>query len=376
MRRGDESHLSGSKIERRLALCDIRSLISGLKEKFVPLFRSCGGFVGLMFALVCVAVPVHGQTPYKIVDHWKIGGTGGWDYLLADPTAHLLYVTHGPRVEVLDTNTGKPVAAITGMKGTHGIALDAIGKYGYISDGGSNQVLVFDRSSFATVTTIPAGTNPDGIVFEPETNTVWAFNGRSKNVTVIDAASNTVVATVVVPGKPEFPVADGKGHVYDNIESENEIVRFDAKAREITGSWKLTDCESPSGLAMDKKHRRLFAVCDGKKMAVVDADSGKQIASPAIGDGPDAAGFSDKFRLAFSSNGEGTLTVVDTEHDFKVIEELATVKGARTMAYDSGSDRIYLSTAQFGPVAEPTAQVPHPRPVALPDSFTIMVVGR
>jgi len=305
----------------------------------------------------------HGQQPYKIVDHWKIGGTGGWDYLQDDPAAHVLYVTHGPRVEVIDTNTGKPVAAITGLKGTHGVALDDAGKFGYISDGGANQVVVFDR------------TNPDGIVFDPATKTVWAFNGRSKSATVIDAASNQVVATIALPGKPEFPVADGKGNVYDNIEDQNEIVRFDAKAKTVTATWRLTDCESPSGLAMDTEHRRLFAVCDGGKMAVVDADTGKQIASPNIGDGPDATRFSSKYQLVFSSNGDGTLTVIDAAHGFKVLGNLPTRKGARTMAYDAASDRVYLSAAQIGPRPAETADNPHHPPI-VPGTFEIVVVGR
>jgi YVTN family beta-propeller protein len=328
--------------------------------------------------LVCIfaAASAFAQQPYRIVDHWKIGGTGGWDYLLADAPAHLVYVTHGPRVEVIDSNTGKAVGAITGMKGTHGVALDDQGKYGYISDGGSNDVLVFDRHTFATVTTIPAGANPDGIVFDPSTKTVWAFNGRSNSVTVIDTATNQVAATIDLPGKPEFPVADGRGSVYDNIESANEIVRIDARSKKIADTWKLPDCDSPSGLAMDRKHRKLFAVCDGKKMAVVDAGTGKQIASPEIGNGPDAAAFSAKHGLAFSSNGEGTLTVVDAAHGYKVIENLPTERGARTMAYDDVKDRVYLVTAKFGPLPAPTAQVPHPRPSALPGTFEIIVAGR
>ncbi len=327
-------------------------------------------------AWMLAVAPGNAQQPYHVLDHWKIGGTGGWDYLLADPAVHLVYVTHGPRVEIVDTDSGKAVGAITGMKGTHGVALDEQGKFGYISDGGSNNVVVFDRHTFQTVTTIAAGTNPDGIVFDPTTKTVWAFNGRSNNVTVIDAATNQVVTTIDVPGKPEFAVADGDGSVYDNIETANEIVRFDARARKITATWKLNDCDSPSGLAIDREHRRLFAVCDGKKMAVVDADSGKQIASPDIGDGPDAANFSAKHQLAFSSNGAGTLTVVDGAHGYKVLEELPTARGARTMTYDEMKDRIYLVTAKFGPPPEPTAQAPHPRPTALPDSFEVIVVGR
>ena len=333
-------------------------------------------FLAAVSVLEAFAGPAAAQEPYQIVDHWKIGGTGGWDYLLVDPDAHVIYVTHGPRVEVVDANSGKVVAAISGMKGTHGIALDDQGRYGYISDGGSNSVLVFDRKTYKTIATIPAGTNPDGIVFDPSTRSVWAFNGRSKNVTVIDTSDNHVVVTLEVPGKPEFPVADGRGSIYDNIETANEIVRFDARTRKITATWKLNDCESPSGLAIDREHRRLFAVCDGKKMAVLDADSGKQLASPEIGDGPDAASFSEKRQLAFSSNGDGTLTVLDAAHDYKVVEVLPTARGARTMTYDEETDRAYLVTAQFGPLPAPTAQVPHPRPSALPDTFEVIVVAR
>jgi YVTN family beta-propeller protein len=332
-------------------------------------------FAVLTLGLIAPACSV-AQKPYQVVKHWTLGGTGGWDYLLADPEAHLLYVTHGPRVEVIDSSTGKPVAAITGMKGTHGVALDRKGRFGYISDGGSNTVVVFDRHTFQTVATIPAGTNPDGIVFDPATQTVWAFNGRSKNVTVIDTATNQVVGTIDVPGKPEFPVADGRGSVYDNIESENEIVRFDAASKKITSTWKLTGCDSPTGLAMDRDRRRLFAVCDGGKMAVVDADTGRQLASPEIGNGPDAANFSDKLQLAFSSNGEGTLSVIDAAHGYAVLETLPTARGARTMTYDDSTDRAFLVTAKFGPAPEATVQSPHPRPAILPDSFEVLVVGR
>jgi YVTN family beta-propeller protein len=325
---------------------------------------------------ICTSITAVAQQPYQILDHWKIGGIGGWDYLLADPGAHLLYVTHGTRVEVLDTKTGKSVGAIVGLKSTHGVALDTDGRFGYISDGGSNNVVVFDRKTFKIMTTIPAGTNPDGLLFEPVTKTVWAFNGRSSDVSVIDAGDNRVVTTIKLSGKPEFPVADGKGSVFVNIETANSISRIDAKTRLVTATWKLADCESPSGLAIDQAHRKLFAVCDAKKMAVVDADSGKQIATPTIGDGPDAAGYSDRFRLAFASAGEGKLTIVDTAHNYKVLETLPTEKGARTMTYDSATDRVYLVTGQYGPLPAPTPGAMHPRPQVVPDSFTVIVVGR
>ena len=338
----------------------------------LPFARHC---LDIVLAGFLATVPALAQTPYKIIDQWKIGGTGGWDYLTTDPAAHLLYVTHGPRVEVIDTTTGKPVGAITGMKGTHGVALPPGSKVGYISDGGNNAVVVFDRQTFATLTTIPAETNPDGIVYEPITATVWAFNGRSKSVSVIDTGTNTVIATIALPGKPEFPTVDGKGNVFDNIESTNQIVKLDAKSKSIAATWELTS-DSPSGQAIDAEHGLLFAVCDGKQMAVVDTATGKQIATPSIGTGPDAAAFSPKYQLAFSSNSEGTLSVVDTAHGFKTIETLPTLKGARTMAYDTATDRIYLVTAQFGPAPDPTPAMPRPRPTVIPDSFTVLVVGR
>ena len=326
--------------------------------------------------VLSTAVAARAQQPYQIMDHWKIGGTCGWDYLLADPAAHRLYVTHGPRVEVLDTDTGKLVGAIVGLKGTHGVALDTDGRFGYISDGGANAVVVFDRKTLATVASIPAGTNPDGITYEPTTKTVWAFNGRSKNVTVIDTVSRSVVATIALPGKPEFPEADGKGHVFDNIEDKNSIVRLDASSKTLMDTWPLAGCDSPSGMAIDREHNRLFSVCDGKKMAVVDAGNGKVLALPEIGEGPDAAGYAETKQLAFSSNGDGTLTVVDATSGYKVLEQLPTIKGGRTMSYDSGRDRVYVVSAELGPRPEPSATNPRPRPSIVPDSFEVVVIGR
>jgi len=316
-------------------------------------FRALGLFAAITLA---VTLPGFAQKSYRIQDNWKVGGEGGWDYLTADAAANRLYITHGGRVEVL--------------------ALDDAGKYGYISDGGANAVVVFDRNSLQTVTSIAAGTNPDGIVYEPVTKTVWAFNGRSSNVTVIDTVAQTVIATVPLPGKPEFPVADGKGLVFDNIEDKSEIVRLDAKDPKVTATWPVSPCESPSGLAIDRAGRRLFAVCDEKKMAVVDANSGKVIATPTIGNGPDAAAYDPKTNLAFSSNGEGTVTIVDAgTSDYKVLQSLVTQPGARTMALDWTTGKIYVVTAQFGPRPAATAANPRPRPAIVPDTFTVIVAG-
>jgi YVTN family beta-propeller protein len=329
--------------------------------------------------VIAAALGLHAasaQQPYRVLDHWKVGGTGGWDYLVADSAAHRLYVTHNSKVEVLDSETGKLLAEIAGLRGTHGVALDDAGQFGYISDGGANAVIVFDRRSLATVASIPAGTNPDGITFEPVTKTVWAFNGRSNNVTVIDTARRSVIATIALPGKPEFPQADDKGRVFVNIEDKNSIVVLDARNRTLTTTWKLADCESPSGLAIDRAHSHLFAVCDEKKMAVVDTNTGKQIATASIGDGPDAAGFDAKHRLAFASSGDGFLAVVDVANGYKTVEMLPTIKGGRTMAYDETKDRIYVVSAETGAKPAATAANPRPRPAILPDTFQVLVIGR
>lgn len=333
-------------------------------------------FAGMLM-LGCIAAPlgVSAQSAYRIQDRWKIGGTGGWDYLKVDPVTHHLYVTHGPRVEVLDLQSGKIVGSITGLKGTHGVALDEAGKYGYISDGAANVVIVFDRNTLQKITAIPAETNPDGILYEPVTRTVWAFNGRSKNVSVIDTAQQKVIATIPLSGKPEFPVADGKGSVFVNIEDKNEIEKLDAVAKKSITTWPLSGCESPSGLAFDAAHRHLFSVCDNRKMAVTDADSGKVLANPTIGDSPDAARFDAAHQLVFSSNGDGTLTVVNAR-SYKVLQNLKTEKGARTLALDEHTGRIYLVTAQFGAHPAVTPENPRQRPEIVPGSFTVLVVGQ
>lgn len=331
---------------------------------------------GVVAAAVVSLATVCTAQNYHVVEHWKVGGQGGWDYLLSDDAAHRLYLTHNSRVEVVDTTTGKAIGAITGLKSTHGVALNTDGKTGYISDGAGNAIVVFDRSDFSVKATVAAGTNPDGIAFEPTTKSVWAFNGRSRNVSVLDASSNAIVATIDLPGKPEFPQADGKGSVFDNIEDKNEIVKLDAASHKVVAVWPLTGCESPSGMAIDRDKHRLFSVCDGGKMAVVDYDSGKVLGLAAIGDGPDAAGFDPKHGLAFSSNGgDGTLTIVDSgKPGFPVLQAAKTEKGARTMAFDASTGRVYLVTAQFGPPPAPTEAMPHPRRSVVPDSFEIIVV--
>ncbi len=316
--------------------------------------------------------------PYKIQQTWKIGGDGGWDYLTVDSAAKRLYIARGNRVQVVDLEGGTVTAEITGFKGVHGVALDATGKYGYISDGGSNNVAVFDRGTHKVIQTIDAGTNPDGILFEPKTERIFAFNGRSKNATVIDTHTNKVVETIALPGKPEFPRADGKGTIFVNIEDTSQIARIDAATAKVTALWSIAPCEEPSGMAIDLAHNRLFSVCGNKQMAVVDSTSGKVVASPPIGNGPDAAAYDSSHSLAFSSNGEGTLTVVSQKsaNEYSILQTLATKQGARTMTIDPTTGMLYTVTADFGPRPAATTENPRPRPPILPDSFVVLVVGR
>jgi sugar lactone lactonase YvrE len=324
-----------------------------------------------------MTTPTHAQKPFRIEQRWPIGGAGGWDYITVDPQARRLYIAHQTRIDVVDTNTGKVIGAVQGLVRSHGVVISPDGKTGFASDGGANNVVVFDPTSFATLTTIPAGTNPDGMVYERSTNTLWAFNGTSKNATIIDATGRAVVGTTALPGKPEFPTTDDKGTVFVNIEDKNEIVRLDAKTQQITATWPLAGCDSPSGLAFDRTGGRLFSVCDGKKMAITDAHTGKSLGTPTIGDGPDAAAYDSNKKLAFASNGEGTLTVVDAgKPGYAVQQTLPTMKGARTMTLDPVTGKIYTVTAQFGATPPATTATPHPRPSVVPGSFTVLVIGQ
>jgi DNA-binding beta-propeller fold protein YncE len=328
--------------------------------------------------MVCGAAAAEAQGPYKVEQTWKIGGDGGWDYLKVDPATHLLYITRGSRVQIVDPSSGKLAGEITGLKGTHGVVFDGEGKYGYISDGGANQVVVFDRQSHAIVTRIDTtGPNPDAIAYEPTTKRVFTFNGRGKNSTVIDTATGKVVATIALPGKPEFALPDGKGAIFVNIEDTSQMVKIDAAAAKVTATWPLAPCKEPSGMAIDTATERLFSVCDNKTMVVVNGETGTVVATPSIGEGPDAAGYDAANHVAFSSNGEGSLTVVSQKSadSYAVLQTLPTRRGARTMTLDD-SGNVYVVTADFGPRPAATADNPHPRPSIVPNSFVVLKIGR
>ncbi len=316
---------------------------------------------------------------YKMTGSIPVGGAGGWDYLTADSPNRRLYVSHGPVVEVLDLDSQKSVGKLSGFKGVHGIAVaDDLG-LGFVSDGGSSEIVSFDLKTLAIKNRVTSGKNPDGILYDPFSKRVFSFNGGGEDATVVDATTGKLAGTIPLGSKPEFPVSDAAGNVFVNMEEKNEIIRIDPKKMTVTAHWSIAPCESPSGLAIDTEHHRLFAVCDKKMMAIVDSQSGKVVATPAIGEGPDAAGYDPGTHLAFSSNGQdGTLTVIrETGKDkYSVVETVPTAKSARTMALDTKTHKIYLSSATMGPAPAPTAERPHPWPSVKPDSFKILVVSK
>jgi len=312
---------------------------------------------------------------YHVVHRYLLGGEGGWDYLTYDPGGKRLFISRSTHVMVVDPQSGKIAGDIPNTPGVHGIVLaPELGK-GFTSNGADGTVTVFDLRSLATVTTIhTAAQNPDGIVYEPVTKRVFTFNSRSNDATVIDARSNRVIATIALGGRPEFPAADGKGMVYDNLESTNEIVAIDAAKAAIVARWPLGACQSPSGLSIDTAGRRLFTACDGQ-MAVVDSDTGHVIAVLPTGAGTDATRFDARTGLAFASNGRAaTLTVIheDSPNRFTVVQNAKTEPSARTMALDPQTGDVFLAVAQVQ--INPNGATPRERFHVVPGTFAILVM--
>jgi len=307
-----------------------------------------------------------------------IGGPGGWDYVTLDSSAKRIYVPRSDRVMVLDLD-GRSVGEIPGTDGVHGVALAPALDRGFTSNGRSNTITLFKLSTLEVLGQFKAtGDGPDAILFDPFSNRVFSFNGRGKNATVFDARNGAVVGTIPFGHKPEFAATDNQGHVFVNLEDSAEVAVIDATKLIIEKRWSLAPIEDPTGMAIDLKHHRLFIVGGNKLMAVVDTSSGKVVATPAIGAGADAVVYDAELGLAFSSNGEGTLTVIRQEGPDRYIPMavVPTKKSARTMALDEKSHRIYLPAADFNPAPTPTPESPKPRPTMMPNSFQLVVVGR
>jgi DNA-binding beta-propeller fold protein YncE len=319
------------------------------------------------------------KTDYHVAKEIPIGGEGGWDYLTVDSAARRLYISHAAKVVVVDVDSDKKVGEIGNLSGVHGIAVAPDLGRGFISNGRSSMITIFDLKTLATLSEVKStGENPDAILYDPFSSQVFAFNGRSKNATVLDAKTGKVTGTIELGGKPEFATSDAAGKVFVNIEDKSEVVELGAKDLAVKARWPLAPCEEPSGMAIDRKHHRLLIGCSNKLAAVVNTESGKVVTTVPIGDGVDANAFDPGTGLGFSSNGEGTLTVIkeETPDKFTVEGNVPTRRGARTMALDEKTHNIYLATAQFGPAPAATAEQPRPRPPIVPDSFVILVVSR
>ena len=344
------------------------------------------------FVVSCVAVgltaPAYGRQPsksaesspgnYRILKTYEVGGEGAWDYLTIDAEGRRLFVTRSTRVIVLDADTGQSLGEIADTPGVHGIALAPDLGRGFTSNGKAGSATIFDLKTLKVIGSVKTGENPDAIVYEPTTKRIFTLNGRSKDATAIDAATGEPVGRIELGGKPEFAVADGKGKLFVNLEDKSEVVVLDPKELKVTARWPVAPGEEPSGLAIDVKNRRLFSVCGNKMMVVLDADSGKVVATPAIGENVDAVAFDPTTDLVFSSNGDGTLTIIheDSPSTFTVVQNVVTLRGARTMALDPKTHNVFLATAKFGPTPSPTEENPRPRPSIVPGSFQIIVVGK
>jgi YVTN family beta-propeller protein len=340
-------------------------------------------FVGLLASTLVLlsrsTVNAAPQGTYHLLRKLPVGGEGAWDYLTVDPDAKRIYISRSTHVMVVDEEKGEVVGDIPDTKGVHGIAIAKdLGK-GFTSNGQANTVTVFDLSTLKASATINVtGQNPDSILYDPANKRIWTFNGRTANATVIDAVAGTVAGTVALAGKPETPVLDGKGSIFVNIEDKNSLVEIDAKSLAVKHTYPLAGCEGPSGIAMDAATRRVFSGCsDSKKLAVTDADSGKQVAAPTIGEDTDASAFDPGTKLAFASCREGVLSIVHEDSPDKYsVTEVKTEFGARTMALDPKTHHVFLVTADLKPPAPKTADNPNPRPQPVPGTFRILEYGQ
>lgn len=324
-------------------------------------------------AAVCLSSAQTASTPeYAVLQKFPIEGDGGWDYLTVDSGSHRLFISRGTHVQVMDTETGKLVGDIAGTNGVHGIAIATKAGKGFTSNGRDNTVTVFDLKTYKEIAKVKVGTGPDAIIYDRGSNRVFTFNGRSSDATAIDASTIAVVGTVALDGRPEFPAPDGKGNIFVNIEDKSEVQQIDSKNLTAVKKWSLAPGDGPSGMVIDPKNHRTFSVCGNGMMVISDTEAGKVLTTQKIGDGCDAAGFDSGMNVAFSSNGDGTLTIVKCAAGgvFSVLQNVATQKSARTMALDRKTHKVYLIAADFSAPAAGER-----RGKMTPGSTVILVVG-
>lgn len=319
------------------------------------------------------------EEPYKVLKTAKVGGEGGFDYVNADSTGRRLYIARsgpGKRISVFDLDTLEPAGEIPDV-GAHGVAIDPKTHHGFAS---SKPVVMFDTATLKTIKTIDVQGNPDGLLFDPFNQRVYILSHAAPNATVINSKDGSVIGTIDLGGAPEEAATDGKGHIYIDIEDKDNVAAVDAKTMQVTAHYPLGDGKTPAGLAFDVKNHVLFVECRNPAVSVImNAQDGKIIASLPIGKGVDGAGFMPKTLEAFSSQGDGTLTVIkETGHAaFAVEQNVQTMTSAKTMTIDTKTDHILLIGAEFGPAPEPETPGGRPRRGPLvPGSFTIIEVGK
>ncbi len=332
-----------------------------------------------IIAIVILLFSLNGYagSGYHVINTIPLGGEGGWDYVTVDSSANRLYISRSTHVLVLDTESNKVIGDIPDTPGVHGIALAPELNKGFTSNGKANTASLFDLKTLAVITQVNTGENPDAIIYDDAARRVFAFNGKSKDVTVIDALTGKVLATLPLGGKPEFAATDNKGKVFVNIEDTSEVVELDSKQLKLAKRFSLAPCQEPTGMAIDIDHHRIFSGCHNKLMAVLDYETGKVIATVPIGEGVDASAYDAGTGLIFSSNGEGTLTIIrETSPGKFEAETVPTKRGARTMGLDTKTHKIYLPTAEFEDVPATKPGEPRKRPGLVKNSFAVIVVGK
>lgn len=344
-----------------------------MKTTWTTLHGLCFIFTFFLAFPLCA----QGPTGYHVRKILPISGNDGWDYLAVEPASDRLFVSHGTHVAIVDKKTGDSLGIIPNTTGVHGIAFDIDLGRGYVSDGRLDSVTVFDLNTLAVLDRVATGKDPDAILFEPYTKQIITCNGHSDDLSVIDPVTDTVVATIWVGGKPETAVSNGKGMVYINIEDKGEIAAVNITTHTVTNRWPLAPGEGPTGLAYDPETDRLFSGCDGQ-LIVMAATDGQIIAHLPIGDHCDGVAFDPEQKRIFTSNGEGTITIIKEESadQFKVEGTVPTRPGARTIALDPITHDLYLSTSDLGETPAPTSENPHPRPALIPGTFKVLVVGK
>jgi YVTN family beta-propeller protein len=341
----------------------------------VPTWRTRFAFI-IVLGLLCGPVgPAHAT--YRLLKKVALGGDERWDLLTLDAEGRRLYVARTNRVMVIDADSCTLIAEIPNTPGVHGIAIAHDQRRGFTTNGADTSATIFDLGSFAQIGRVVTGIRPDAVAFDPASGRVFTMNVGSRDATVIDAALGKVVGTVPLGGRPEFAVSDARGHLFVNLEDSSAVQVVDTRTLAPGPRWPLSPGTEPTGLAIDRERHRLFAVCADSLMIVMDSDNGRVIASLPIGRGVDAAAFDPATRRAYSSNGVGSLTVIQEESadSFRVVENVMTQPGARTMALDEKSHRVFLVTANFGPPPAATPEHPHPRGPILPGSFVLLVYG-